>query len=150
MKKEIDYALFDKIKEEICSTDKYLSMKSFIAHGKTSVYDHAISVAKRSYEYALSHGVKCDLVALTMGALLHDYFLYDWHYLPKFSFHGYTHAKTALLNAEKDYELGEKEKNIIYSHMFPLNFFHFPKCKEAWIVLWQDKICAFKETFNGR
>ncbi|MBO4323332.1 MAG: HD family phosphohydrolase, partial [Clostridia bacterium] len=79
-----------------------------------------------------------------------DYFLYDWHKLPKFSFHGYTHAKKAMENASKDYDLNEKEKNIIYSHMFPLNLFHFPKCKEAWIVLWQDKICAIKETVNER
>ena len=150
MKREIDYRLFDEIFAEICENGKYFSLKNFVAHGNMSVYDHSLKVAKASYGYAVKNGVKCDIKSLTRGALLHDYYLYDWHKLPKFSFHGYTHAKTALTNAEKDYDLNEKEKNIIYSHMFPLNLFHFPKCKEAWIVLWQDKLCALKETFKRK
>lgn len=146
----IDFTLFDKLRDEICSTEKYLSLKNHIAHGVTNVYDHSIAVARRSYVYAVARGIKCDIKALVVGALLHDYFLYDWHKLPKFSFHGLTHAKTALGNAISDYDLSETERNIISSHMFPLNLFSPPKCKEAWIVTWQDKICAIKETFKRK
>ena len=149
-REEVDLTLFKKVCDEVCSTEKYQSLKNYVAHGRISVYAHSLRVAERSYAYAITHRVKCDIVSLIRGALLHDYFLYDWHKLPKFSFHGYTHAKTAMENASKDYDLNEKEKNIIYSHMFPLNLFHFPKCKEAWIVLWQDKLCALKETVCER
>ena len=90
--------------------------------------------------------------ALVKGALLHDYFLYDWHEKRKgHHFHGFTHPGTALKNAEKEYELGDIERNIISRHMFPLTVVP-PMCREAWLVCLADKYCAVKETFytSGR
>ena len=85
--REIDFSLFNELRDEICNGEKYLSLKNYVAHGVTSVYDHSLSVAKNSYAYAVSRGVKCDLRALVVGALLHDYFLYDWHKLVDFLSH---------------------------------------------------------------
>ena len=72
---------------------------------------------------------------------------YDWHIKRKgHHFHGFTHPATALRNAEKEYNLGDIERNIISRHMFPLTIVP-PMCREAWLVCLADKYCAVKETF---
>ncbi|HAZ97458.1 MAG TPA: HD family phosphohydrolase [Treponema sp.] len=144
---EIDYNVFDDLYNEICFTDKYLSMKEHIAHSDVSTYDHSVRVARECYKYAVTNEIDCDLKALVKAALLHDYYLYDWHKTPKFTFHGFKHALTAARNAEKDYGLTPKEKNIIESHMFPLNPLHLPRCKEAWILIRFDRRCSLAEIF---
>ena len=53
----------------------------------------------------------------------------------------------AMRNACEDYELTEREKNIILRHMFPLTVVP-PACREAWIVCLADKICAVLETLH--
>ena len=146
----IDYSLFEELYNEICFTDKYLSMKYYIAHSDVSTFDHSVSVAKECYKYAVEKQIDCDLKSLVKAALLHDYYLYDWHLTPKFTFHGFKHALTAAKNAEKDYGLTSKEKNIIESHMFPLNLLHFPKCKEAWILIMMDRKCSMAEIFSEK
>ena len=90
--------------------------------------------------------ISMDVRSLAMGALLHDYFLYDWHEDdPSHRLHGFTHPKKALKNAQKDYQLNWKEKNIIARHMFPLVPIP-PQCREAWLVCMVDKWCALSET----
>ena len=80
--------------------------------------------------------------------MLHDYFLYDWHQKdPSHRLHGFRHPKTALGNAQRDYYLNWKEKNIIARHMFPLIPVP-PQCREAWIVCLADKWCALGETME--
>lgn len=76
------------------------------------------------------------------------YFLYDWHQKdPSHRLHGFRHPKTALGNAQRDYYLNWKEKNIIARHMFPLIPVP-PQCREAWIVCLADKWCALGETME--
>ena len=87
--------------------------------------------------------------ALVIGALLHDYFLYDWHGGEGRHLHGFTHPECAFRNAEKDYTLSPRVKNIIVRHMFPLTPIP-PTCTEAWIVCIADKICAIEETLFNR
>ena len=48
-------------------------------HGSTSVYQHSINVAYLSLWLAGRLPLRTDRRALVRGALLHDYFLYDWH-----------------------------------------------------------------------
>ena len=147
-KGKIDFTLFDEICGEVCDTPSYARLKYYVAHADVSVFCHSVTVAKNCYVFALTKKIKCDVRSLVKGALLHDYFLYDWHHLPKFSFHGFRHAKVACENARRDFGLNEKEKNIVLSHMFPLNLRSFPKCREAWIVTLMDKKCALKEVFR--
>lgn len=61
-------------------------------------------------------------------------------------FHGFTHPKTALRNAERDFDLSERECDIISKHMFPLTLVP-PMHRESWIVSMADKYCALRETF---
>lgn len=123
--------------------------RQYIQHGTVSVLRHCIAVAICSCKIADALHLEVDRESLIRGALLHDYFLYDWHdpqngHRP----HGFTHPFTALENAKRDYQLSSREENIIVRHMFPLVPIP-PKCTEAWIVCLADKICASQETAQG-
>ena len=77
------------------------------------------------------------------AALLHDYFLYDWHAWEggEHRLHGLFHAGTALKNARADFALSAVEENAILRHMFPLTPIP-PRCREGWIICLADKLCA--------
>lgn len=134
------------ILDELSLSDNFLNNKNFIQHGNTSIYEHVISVAEYSLFLTNKYNLKVDKKSLIRGALLHDYFLYDWH-IPRKGhlIHGFTHAKTSLLNAQKEFDLTEIEKDIIIKHMFPLNIIP-PKYLESWIVTYADKVISSKET----
>lgn len=123
--------------------------KQYIQHGKISVYKHSIDVTALSIEIVRNLGIKVNMRALVRGALLHDYFLYDWHIPDKsHRLHGFSHAKCAFKNANRDFPLDRLEMDMIKSHMFPLNLTP-PKHKESMILWIADKICATRETFSG-
>lgn len=118
----------------------------FIQHGTTSVCQHSIAVAYLSCCLAEKLRIPVDWYVLIRGALLHDYFLYDWHEKdPNHRLHGFTHPKKALKNAMLDFPLSSKEQNLILRHMFPLTPIP-PICREGWIVCLADKLCSVWET----
>lgn len=127
--------------------------REFVQHGDVSVYEHVVAVAVESCRMAdvlARHGIAVDRPSLIRGALLHDYFLYDWHDPePWHRLHGFRHPFFALRNAEADFALGERERNIIVRHMFPLVPVP-PTCREAWIVCGADKLVALRETLDSR
>ena len=98
--------------------------REFIQHGDVTVYTHVTSVARTSLSVAERlgrAGISVDRASLLRGALLHDYFLYDWHDPdPSHRLHGFRHPYFALARAEEDFELTSRERNIIVRHMFPL------------------------------
>ena len=53
--------------------------KNYIQHGSISVYTHCVNVARMSVKIAKWLPIQVNMDALVIGALLHDYFLYDWH-----------------------------------------------------------------------
>jgi len=55
------------------------------------------------------------------------------------------HPKLAVSNAEKRFSLNNRERNIIYSHMWPIPGAPLPRSKEAWLVCIADKLCAHRE-----
>ena len=106
-------------------------------HGSTSVYQHSINVAYLSLWLAGRLPLRTDRRALVRGALLHDYFLYDWHKKDDgHRWHGFRHGKTAARNAKRDYRLNRLEEYIIARHMFPLTVLP-PKSKEGWMSVWR-------------
>ena len=127
--------------------------REFVQHGDVSVYEHVVAVAVESCRMAdalARHGIAVDRPSLVRGALLHDYFLYDWHDPePWHRLHGFRHPFFALRNAEDDFTLDERERNIIARHMFPLVPVP-PTCREAWIVCGADKLVALRETLDSR
>lgn len=127
--------------------------RRFIQHGNVNVYEHVVGVAEASLAAADAlqrMGVTLDRSSLVRGALLHDYFLYDWHDPdPSHRLHGFKHPYFALERAEEDFDLTPRERNVIVRHMFPLVPVP-PTCREAWIVCLADKYCALHETLFRR
>ena len=140
---------FDKLIEKTKNDPKILRMKKYTQHGKVSTYDHCLRVARNSYRLCKALKMKVKEEDLVRGAMLHDYFLYDWH-THEGRLHGLTHPDTAASNAKRDFDLTEKEENIIKSHMWPLTLKHIPKSREAVVVCLVDKICSLKETLLNR
>ena len=123
-------------------------LKAYMQHGHCSVYDHSLGVASLSLRLARGLRLKIDENALVRGALLHDYFLYDWHVPdPNRPLHGFYHPKAALQNARRDFRLSRKEEDIIARHMFPLTLVP-PRTVEGLLVCLADKICAVRETLK--
>lgn len=134
---------------EILRSEGMRAGKRFLQHGDISVYEHCINVAFVSLYLARRLPLSVDRRSLIRGALLHDYFLYDWHEDdPSHRLHGLHHAHRALENACRDFSLNETEKDIISKHMFPLNL-RPPRCRESAIVCAADKFCALLETFGA-
>lgn len=124
--------------------------KNFIQHGNTSVYTHVISVAKKSIEIAEKYNLKVDMDSMIRGALLHDYFLYDWHDGKRERWiHGFTHPMKAYKNAKSEINLNRLERDIIIKHMFPLTILP-PRYLESWIVTFADKYVSAVETVSSR
>ena len=124
--------------------------KNFIQHGNTSVYTHVIYVAKKSIEIAEKYNLKVDMDSMIRGALLHDYFLYDWHDGKRERWiHGFTHPMKAYKNAKSEINLNRLERDIIIKHMFPLTILP-PRYLESWIVTFADKYVSAVETVSSR
>ncbi len=146
-------ALYNALKEngqDILSSENFKSSEQNVQHGTMSVKKHSINVAKYSVALSRKLGIKCDERDLVRGALLHDYFLYDWHDTKRENYnplHGYYHPGIALKNANAEYDLTPRQKDIIKKHMWPLTITP-PRYKEAWIVTTADKYCSFLETIR--
>ncbi len=128
---------------DILTSDNFLKTKEYIQHGNMTVNSHCINVAIYSLAISRKLNISCNQRDLVRGALLHDYFLYDWHD----KYHGFYHPGIALRNASKEYKLTEREKDIIKKHMWPLTLVP-PQCREAWIVTAADKYCSLLETMK--
>ena len=133
---------------ELTRDGRFSQQRHLYQHGTTTVLRHCVHVAAVSLLLAGALRLRVDKRALLRGALLHDYFLYDWH-TPGAArgLHGLTHPKAALKNAREDFDLTATEEDIILHHMFPLTP-RPPASREGWLVCLADKSCALKETLH--
>lgn len=147
MKYEKERNIVQKLLEDYLNDDSVLLMKNYMQHGDVSTYIHCFNVALMSYIICTKFNIKVCIMEMLIGAILHDFYLYDWHdgRIRKNGLHGFTHPTVALANANERFSLTKKEQNIIDSHMFPMTITKIPKSKEAIIVSIADKICAIKE-----
>lgn len=151
--KEIEKQLRRQIREageDILESVNFQLTREHIQHGTVTVHAHCINVAKHSLVLADKLKIRVRHRELIRGALLHDYFLYDWHdkdHINPFKLHGFFHPGRALKNATRDFELTEREKDIIRKHMWPMTIIP-PKCREAWIVTAADKWVSLLETLR--
>ncbi|MBO7530415.1 MAG: HD domain-containing protein [Lachnospiraceae bacterium] len=141
-----------EILSDYISDSKVQEMKRYIQHGCVSTFEHCNNVAEFSYKIDKKLSLHSDLNVLLVGALLHDFYLYDWHdhkkeeRLP----HGFTHARDACRNAGKYFDLDDRTKRVISCHMWPLTLRSLPKAKEEWIVCLADKCVSLQETLFAR
>lgn len=144
-----EYEFFQKEVILLLCVPEIQQMSEFIQHGRVSCLAHSISVAYISYLISRKFHLKINENSLIRGAMLHDFFLYDWHKKDSsHKLHGYKHPFISCRNAQKLFELNAIEKDIIINHMWPLTLFHIPKSKEAKIVSLADKFCSCAEIFR--
>lgn len=141
------------IAEDILCHPDFKKTHQYIHHQNISCYEHAIHVAL--HVYFISKKLNHDVPSAVRGALLHDFYLYDWHKgrpgnPNKIQLHGFRHPKIALEEANSRFHLNPLEKDIIYRHMWPLTFFRFPCKKETFWVTSLDKYCSIIETISKK
>ncbi|MBS7341508.1 MAG: phosphohydrolase [Suilimivivens sp.] len=144
------YRLLREHASDILKSENFRSTKNYIQHGTMPVHRHCIDVAEKSIAISKFLRIPCNEREMVRGALLHDYFLYDWHDKSRENYqrlHGFYHPGIALRNASMEYELTLREKDIIKKHMWPLTVVP-PLCREAWIVTTADKYCSLLETLK--
>lgn len=136
--------------KDLLETEVVQEMDKYIQHGSTTTLDHCIAVSYLAYRLAKKKDL--DYISVARAGLLHDFYLYDWHELPKekrfFKKHGFTHPQIAYENASKYFDLNDVEKDIIVKHMWPLTLRHIPKYKETTLVSFADKVVSSKETVS--
>lgn len=142
----INEKIFESVLNEVCLNTRIMESQKFIQHGTTTVLEHSMAVAYLSCIIADTFSMNVDKEKMVRGALLHDYFLYDWHEKNAgHKLHGFKHPYIALKNAKRDCQLSPLEEDIIVKHMFPLTP-KPPKYSESFIVSLADKICSTYET----
>lgn len=131
--------------DEIIKNDEFKKM-SKIKHHNTTRMNHLIKVSFRSYKIAKYFDL--DYKEAAIGGILHDFYSLEIKDCDKFkeklSLFSTGHPNIALNNANKNFNLNEKEENIIVSHMFPISK-KLPKYKESWIVTTVDKFYSIGE-----
>lgn len=141
---ERDY--FNRQLAPFLESENFRSMRNFRQHGDVSTYDHSLDVARLCYYFNLRLHLGIDSRTLIRGALLHDFYLYEWHDRDSHPRgHAANHPAVALANAEKEFKLNEAERQIILTHMWPFNFLRPPKSRAALLVCVVDKIEATYE-----
>ena len=134
--------------KDIIENKEFNKIETEKHHGNTRMV-HSKRVSYYSYKICKILGF--DYISAARAGLLHDFFLYEENITKKEKFKMlFKHPKQAVKNSEQYFILTEKEKNIIASHMFPINT-NLPKYIESWIITLVDKIVAtyeFAESFS--
>lgn len=131
-----------KLVNDILENNKFNELDTIEHHGMTRL-DHSIRVSY--YSYKISKILGLDYVTTARAGLLHDFFISKENRTLKERFIStFVHPKYAVMNAEKYFDIDDKAKNIIESHMFPI-YKVLPKYAESWIVSGVDKIAALYE-----
>ena len=148
VKVDINVQEFKEIIKDITENSSVLSLKEHVQHMKGSRYKHCYEVA--FFTYVLTKKLGLDYISATRGAMLHDFYFYDWRNKGvegQKHFHAYRHPRIALNNATENFELNDLEKDIILKHMWPLTI-RLPRFSESYIVTFVDKYCAMREFFK--
>lgn len=127
----------------ILADSDFQKLSGYVQHKNTTRLMHSINVAYISWR--LSKKMGCDARTAARIGMLHDFCLYDFREKAGEAqvFH---HPKVAAKMSQERFEITDKEKQAILSHMFPLG--PVPTSKEAWIISFADKMCAVTERFS--
>lgn len=144
---DTDALEFIQIVCDITALPQYQKLKLFEHHHSTTRYQHCLNVAWYTYVWAKKLGL--NYISAARGAMLHDFFLYDWHTgQPIPGRHTEVHPMIALENAGHFFEIDPVMKDCILHHMWP-NARVCPTTAEGILVTIADKYCASIE-FSSR
>ena len=139
---------FQVIIDDILNNEEFQKLKEIRHHGQNRL-DHSIKVAY--YSYKIARFLKLDCESVARGGLLHDFFYEknDKELITKRVKTLVEHPTYALKQAESTFDLNDKEKNIIVSHMFPVSL-NLPMYAESWIVDLVDDVVAMCELYESK
>ena len=132
-------------------TDTYevQKMNEFIQHGNTTTLEHCKNVAWMCFLINERLRLNANEKELVEAALLHDFYLYDWHDgKPIRKTHGFDHPYIACENAVKRFGISNNTRAAIRSHMWPLNITEIPKSRIAVLLCLVDKYISLMEVFR--
>lgn len=140
----LDREEYEFLVKDIIENKEFQKTKN-IVHHSLNRFDHSKRVSFYSYKIAKMLRLSYDEVA--RAALLHDFFLVDNHEINvrERANTMVNHPKYALAYSEKFFNLTEKEKDIIVTHMFPVCPTRVPKYAESWLVDIVDDVVSFFE-----
>ena len=150
MDKYYNDKLYYEIVDDILLDNEFKKIDKCVHHGLSRL-DHSCRVSY--YSYKVTKVLKLNYVDTARAGLLHDFFLSENNTSKEKMKSMFVHSKKSLQNSEELFYLSYKEKDIIYTHMFPLNINRVPKYLESWIVSIVDKIVAtyeFSLTFKNK
>lgn len=126
--------------------NKEFNKLKYIKHHNTTRLEHSLKVSY--YSYRIAKSLRLDYGDVARGGLLHDFYINEIKNCEKVKdkilLFSTKHPDEAFENASNNFELTEKEVNIIRSHMFPVDY-KIPKYAESWIVSLVDKVLSFGE-----
>ena len=141
-KKDEEYL---SIIDNIMDNNEFKQMNN-IKHHNTTRMNHLIKVSYNSYKVAKL--LKLDYKDVARAGLLHDFYTEEVNKCSnikdKILLFSTKHPDSAVENSLRNFELSQKEINIIKTHMFPIDY-KVPKYAESWIVSIVDKVVSFGE-----
>ena len=139
-----DYEYNNIVNDILCNRE-FKKLEDYKHHGINRI-EHSRRVSFISYKLCKSLGL--DYVSAARGGLLHDFFL-NKYIKKKRTDLLLNHPAIALYNSKKHFKLNDMEKDIIKSHMFPVNMKYIPKYRESYIVSFADKLSCVYERVIG-
>ncbi len=127
------------IVNNILNNNEFRKIDNCSHHG-ISRLEHCVRVSY--YSYLITKYLGLDYEKTARAALLHDFFIGDNSSKLKSFFN---HSKIALENSDNLFILSDKERDIINTHMFPVNINKIPKYMESWVVSFVDKASCIYE-----
>ncbi|MDD3392327.1 MAG: HD domain-containing protein [Bacilli bacterium] len=134
-----------KLVDNILEDEKFLLLGNIEHHG-INRYEHSLRVSYYSYYVTKTMGL--DYKKAARAGLLHDFFFSDENRTFKDKIIStFVHPKEAVKNADTYFGITDLEKDIIASHMFPINL-SVPKYAESWVINLVDKTVAIYEFYH--
>ncbi|MGN1133461.1 MAG: HDIG domain-containing metalloprotein [Oscillospiraceae bacterium] len=131
--------------KDLLDSDIVNQMKNYTHHYSTTCFQHCLNVSY--YNYLLCRKLRLNTRDAARAGMLHDLFLYDRKTREKKDgekSHSFHHPEVALNNAQKYFDIDDREEDMIRSHMWPLAS-NMPKYAESFAISAVDKYIATLE-----
>ena len=140
LREEKNITEYCEIVGDLLKHPKVQEMKTYNHHGKIDTHFHTVYVSYNVFK--ISKKLRpAEYRDITRAALLHDFYLYDWHITKHEEKHAWYHPKQAVVNAEKYIgPLTKMQREMILYHMWPLA--KTPRSVGGFILTFCDKHCA--------
>lgn len=126
---------------EILHHENFLKLRTYTHHGRITRKDHTLQVAEIVFASSRRRGL--DYISATRGALLHDFFFYNWRFEGR-KLHAFKHPSIACKNAIEVFGINAIEQDAILRHMWPLTITP-PRYHESMLVCMADKAAALND-----